>query len=175
MGNRGVTVEDASTVPDISRRELMRRGAALGAAVAVASPVVQGLGRMSAFAQVSPPPGEEGPDLPSHIQLLVTFGDNSAVYGVKWDGGWGGLAQQGNVCWSPTGDPSFQAAGSEQLAAFSGASVTATSRGYEVSLPASVSVVDAASFDAGSCFPMSDSQGPYQDGGLLVFPKPTGG
>lgn len=160
----------------LTRREVIQRGAALGAALAVAGPVVQGLGRATAFAQVSPPPTSEQPSLPSHFQLVVTFGDNSTRYGVKWDQQWEGLGQQGNVCWQQ-GDAAFpfEPATSEQLAYFSTATVTATSRGYEVTLPSAVEVIDAATYDGSNCFASGATEGPYWLSNTLVFPKPSTG
>jgi hypothetical protein len=155
---------------------MLRRSAAMGAALAVAGPVVQGLGQLGAFAQVSPPPPvDDQPNVPSHIQLIVSFGDNPARYGVKWDQQWEGLRQQGNVCWSE-GDPvyPFERASADQLAYFSTATVTATPRGYEVSLPEAITVVDAAAtFDGSACYFAGTAEGPYWDGPLLIFPKPT--
>jgi hypothetical protein len=107
----------------IGRREMLRRGAALGAAMAVASPAVQALGRASAFASTSPappppppppepPPPEPEPALvyPSHFQIVVGCGfasgrarvgsGNTSNIGVKWDegdGGWGRIGG-GNTC-----------------------------------------------------------------------------
>lgn len=75
---------------NLTRREMLRRGAALGAAVAVATPVVQGLGRVSAFAQVtpepspSPSPSPEPGNRPSHFQIVVAFGSVTNI-GLKFD------------------------------------------------------------------------------------------
>jgi hypothetical protein len=99
----------------IGRRELLRRGAALGAAMAVATPAVQALGRASAFAQaspVSPPPPPPPPSSftgISYVGLVFTCG--GVLYRAKWEygqgwdnvvtlgGPWEGLPQ----CPAPTG------------------------------------------------------------------------
>jgi hypothetical protein len=105
-----VAEEDVAT--GVSRREVLRRGAALGAALAVASPVVQGMGRVGAFAAVSPPPGEEDPDADfiSNFQVLFTKLGSITVFGIKFDGdarvwesidaGWDTIGQ-GVSCWDP--------------------------------------------------------------------------
>jgi hypothetical protein len=156
---------------------MIRRATALGIAVAATTPVVQGLGRIGAFAQVSPPPPTyDEPVLPSHIQLIVTFAGSSTRYGVKWDQRWEGLGQQGNVCWKE-GDAvlPFERATADQLAYLAEARVAATSRGYEVDLPSAVeAVAAAATFDGNACYLAGDPEGPYWDDEMLVFPKPTG-
>lgn len=73
---------EAGAVSTVSRREMLRQGAALGAAVAVATPVVQGFGRIPAFAQATPPPsngngnGNDEPtvEYPSHFQIVIDCG-----------------------------------------------------------------------------------------------------
>ena len=72
----------------ITRRDLLRRGAALGGAVLWTTPVVQTLGMGRAFAQVPSPTG--GSDI-SYIGINVDcFGDPPPFF-VKWeDNGNGG-------------------------------------------------------------------------------------
>lgn len=68
----------------ISRRELLKKGAVLGGAVAWATPVVQTLGMGRAFAQTASPTG--GKDI-SYIGINVNCDD--AKFWIKWeDGGW---------------------------------------------------------------------------------------
>ena len=70
----------------ISRRDLLKRGAALGGAVVWATPVVQTLGMGRAFAQDTSPVG--GKDI-SYIAINVDCGENQ--FFIKWeDGGWDG-------------------------------------------------------------------------------------
>ena len=86
MGANNETARDTG----LTRREMLQRGAALGAALAVATPAVQGLGRMAAFAQVtpeptpSPSPSPEPTLRPSHFQILVSFGGFTEI-GLKFD------------------------------------------------------------------------------------------
>lgn len=69
----------------ITRRDLLRRGAALGGAVVWATPVVQTLGMGRAFAQVPSPTGGKGISYIG-INATCTEGGN---YFAKWeDGGW---------------------------------------------------------------------------------------
>ena len=75
------------TSQGISRRDLLRRGAALGGAVVWMTPVVQTLGMGRAFAQTaSPPPG--GGQAISYVGVNVVCSTES--YFVKWEdgGGW---------------------------------------------------------------------------------------
>lgn len=169
-------MQDTHTRTGLSRREVLRRGAALSAAVAVSGPLVQALGQMPAFAQASPPPDGE-PVTPSHFQLLVTFASDPTKRGIKYDAGegWNGLQKQGNRCWDPD-EHGFEAATRDQVAYLNAnASVVATARGYEVTLPSIVSVVETATFDGGNCFYMGQDTGPYWSGSTVVFPKPGSG
>jgi hypothetical protein len=158
----------------LSRREVLQRGVALSAALAVATPVVQGLGKVAAFAQESPPPA----NVPSHIQLLVTFASDPTKRGVKYEAGegWGSLFRQGNTCWDPATE-GYEGATREQVSYLNAnASVQASAEGYLVTLPPIVTVVDAAAtFDGSTCFDTAHPDGPYQDGAVWVFPKPSGG
>jgi hypothetical protein len=158
----------------VSRREVLQRGLALSAALAVATPTVQGLGRVAAFAQPSPPPV----NVPSHIQLLVTFAADPTKRGVKYDEGegWGRLINQGNRCWDPAVE-AYQGATRDQVSFLNAnAVVVPSATGYLVTLPSIVEVVQAAAtFDGSNCFDMAHPDGPYQDGGVWVFPKPPGG
>ena len=147
----------------LSRRDLLRRSAALGAAVAVATPAVQVVGQVAAFAQVSPPPEETS--FPSHIQLIFTVEGADAYYGIKWDGSWGRIGGPpegpGSRCWDHTTyrDVGYEDASSDQMAIFgSKASVTTEvhpddpARGGYVLDPSGlravgVQIVDAATFD----------------------------
>jgi hypothetical protein len=179
VGRGVVEGTQVTTVPDgalgLSRRELLRRGAALGAALTVATPVVQSLGAAAAFAQESPPPPAS---VPSHIQLLVTFASDPQVRGVKFDEGegWSALFRQGNKCWDPTTE-GYQGATKDQVAYLNAnASVLPSASGYRVTLPELVAVVDAAAtYDGSNCFDLDHPDGPYQDGAVWVFPKPPGG
>lgn len=63
----------------MTRRELLRKGAALGGAVAWMTPVVQTVGMGRAFAQTGTP---EGPDI-SYIAMHVACGED--IYTVKWE------------------------------------------------------------------------------------------
>jgi hypothetical protein len=170
-----------TTVPDgaleLSRRELLRRGAALGAALAVTTPVVQSMGSVAAFAQESPPPAPP-PSVPSHIQLLVTFASDPQVRGIKYDEGegWSALFRQGNKCWDPN-THEYQGATKDQIDYLNAnASVLPSASGYRVTLPEVVAVVDAAAtYDGSNCFDLDHPDGPYQDGAVWVFPKPPGG
>jgi hypothetical protein len=157
----------------ISRREMLRRSGALGVALAVATPAVQSLGRVAAFAETSPPPDTA----PSHIQLLVTFADDPTRRGIKYDQGegWNALERQANRCWDPA-VASYSGATRDQIAYLNAnAQVTSSASGYRVVLPSIVTVVDAASFDGGACFDLANPDGPYPDGSALVFPKPAAG
>jgi hypothetical protein len=73
----------------IGRRELLRRGAALGAAMAVATPAVQALGRASAFAQtspVSPPPPPPPPGGFTGISYVgLVFTCSGTTWRAKWE------------------------------------------------------------------------------------------
>jgi hypothetical protein len=180
VGARGEGAQ-VGTVPDgalgLSRRELLRRGAALGAALAVATPVVQSLGAAAAFAQESPAPPPP-PSVPSHIQLLVTFASDPQVRGIKFDEGegWSALFRQGNKCWNPSTE-GYQGATADQIAYLNAnASVLPSASGYRVTLPDLVAVVDAAAtYDGSNCFDLDHPDGPYLDGSVWVFPKPPGG
>jgi len=75
------------TSQGISRRDLLRRGAALGGAVVWMTPVVQTRGMGRSFAQTaSPPPG--GGQAISYVGINVVCSTES--YFVKWEdgGGW---------------------------------------------------------------------------------------
>jgi hypothetical protein len=84
---------------EIGRRELIRRGAALGAALAVASPAVQALGRAAAFANTSPvppspppspPPPPRRPDRFTAISYVgLVFRCNGETWRAKWEDGEG--------------------------------------------------------------------------------------
>lgn len=98
----------AEDAPHIARREVLLRGAALGAALAVASPVVQGLGRVSAFAQGSPPPPPPPPATGftalSYVGLVFTC--DGIDYRAKWEegegsDGWGDIGGE-NLPQCPT-------------------------------------------------------------------------
>ncbi len=70
----------------ISRRDLLKKGAALGGAVVWATPVVQTLGMGRAYASTASPPPDGGKDI-SYIGINVDC-DGNAFF-VKWeDGGW---------------------------------------------------------------------------------------
>jgi hypothetical protein len=70
----------------ISRRDLLKRGAALGGAVMWATPVVQTLGMGRAFAQTASPVG--GKDI-SYIGINVICEDPDDSFFAKWeDGAW---------------------------------------------------------------------------------------
>jgi hypothetical protein len=161
---------------ELSRREVLRRGAALGAALAVATPVVQSVGTVAAFAQESPPP--PAPSIPSHIQLLVGFSSDPTTRGIKYDEseGWSSLLRQGNRCWDPESS-NYEGATSDQIAFLNAnASVLPSASGYRVTLPELVTVIAAAaSYDGSNCFDTTHPDGPYLDGSVWVFPKPPGG
>jgi hypothetical protein len=173
---RGEEGRMGTTASQLSRREALRRGAALGAALAVATPAVQSIGRFAAFAQESPPP--PAPSIPSHIQLLVEFSSDPTTRGVKYDEseGWSSLLRQGNRCWDPnvTG---YEAATSDQVSFLNAnTSVLPSPSGYRVVLPDLVTVVAAAaSYDGSHCFDTKHPDGPYLEGSTWVFPKPPGG
>jgi hypothetical protein len=175
LGTRGYDVEIIpNQTSGLSRREVLQRGVALSAALAVATPVVQGLGKVAAFAQESPPPAS----VPSHIQLLVTFASDPTTRGVKYDEGegWGPLFRQGNKCWDPAVE-GYEGATRDQVSYLNAnAIVVPSAQGYLVTLPGIVQVVDAAAtFDGSNCFATDHPDGPYQDGDVWVFPKPSGG
>lgn len=65
----------------ISRRDLLKRGAALGGAVVWATPVVQTLGMGRAYAQSASPP-----DI-SYIALVLRCGTGNPLWFVKWEEG----------------------------------------------------------------------------------------
>ena len=152
---------------DLSRREILRRGAALGAAVAVATPVVQGLGRISAFAQVTPPPEEENGEpvsFPSHFQLIFTVGATGPFYGIKWDNGWGKIGGpphgEGSRCWDPDNyrGEGYSDATSDQFGIFADYAVVTEEvddegeKGAYVLDPTGlidldIAIIDAATFD----------------------------
>ena len=67
----------------ISRRDLLKRGAALGGAVVWATPVVQTLGMGRAYAQSASPP-----DI-SYIALLISCDGGNPLWFVKWEEGSG--------------------------------------------------------------------------------------
>lgn len=70
----------------ISRRDLLKRGAALGGAVVWATPVVQTLGMGRAYAQTASPTGQDI----SYIGINVENCDiNGAPFFVKWEDGQG--------------------------------------------------------------------------------------
>ena len=171
--------ETTSSIPsEVSRREMLRRSAALGAAVIVASPAVQAIGRVPAFAVVTPVNGDDDVLVPSHIQLLLGFpGDGDTVRGAKWDEGWEGLFQQGNVCWDPMTTGYQKATSAQILQLQSSVPVTPTASGFRVDFSGvGITVVNAAAtFDGSNCFFLGEAGGPYWDGDVLVFPKPGTG
>ncbi|MBW3577375.1 MAG: hypothetical protein KY462_06480 [Actinobacteria bacterium] len=76
-----------------TRRDAIRRAAALGAVAVWAAPAVQRLGQVAAFAQsplpTPPPPPEVQPTgFPSNVQLVARY--QGALYGFKFDEGDGG-------------------------------------------------------------------------------------
>lgn len=77
----------------ITRRDLLRRGAALGGAVVWTTPVVQTLGMGRAFAQSASPVDEGGKDV-SFAVISWKCGDN--VLKVKWEPG-EGFSTQGSL------------------------------------------------------------------------------
>lgn len=168
----------------ISRREALRRGATISVALAAATPVVQGLGSIAAYAQTSPPPPEPPPEeppppaevTPSHFQMLVRFDGDGTLRGIKWDGAWEALFKQGNRCWDPNA-VGFEAATDSQVQFMNAnAPVATTTRGYEATIPAGVEVVHAAAtYDGSNCFYEGDPDGPFADGSTYVFPKPSSG
>lgn len=178
------TSTPAATGDDgISRREALRKGATISVALAAATPVVQGLGSIAAYAQTSPPPKEPPPNeppprvetTPSHFQLLVRFEGDGTLRGIKWDGSWSALFQQGNRCWDPNA-VGFEAATATQVQLMNtSGSVTTTERGYEATMPAGVTVVHTATFDGGGCYYPGEAGGPFVDGSTYVFPKPSSG
>ena len=118
----GTDIETAAATT-LSRREMLRRGAALGAAVAVTVPVVQGLGRIPAFAQPTPPPNGNGDDdngtptvkYPSHFQIVIACdfdegttrqGDdpNTTLVGVQFNEG---KASGDNPGWAKIGEGNY--------------------------------------------------------------------
>jgi hypothetical protein len=119
----------------LSRRELMRRSAAIAAAVAVATPAVQSLGSIAAFAETSPPPGD-GPEVefPSHFQLLFTVDGGDTVYGIAWSGSWGRIGGPPNGAGSRCFDPStYTDASSDQIARFASFAPSGSAQGvFEV-------------------------------------------
>jgi len=69
----------------ITRRDLLRRGAALGGAVVWATPIVQTLGMGRAFASTASPVGKDI----SYIGINVTNCNGVSDFFVKWeDGDW---------------------------------------------------------------------------------------
>lgn len=64
----------------ISRRDLLKRGAALGGAVVWATPVVQTLGMGRAFAQSATPVVEF-----SYVAMLIRCGDDPDIHFIKWE------------------------------------------------------------------------------------------
>jgi hypothetical protein len=97
-------VGELSTEP-VSRRVALQRAAQLGVAVAVATPVVQGLGRVAAYASESDLPGQYRP--PSNFQVEFTVSDQGAKkFALKfdpedkgWDAGWD-LVGPGGSCFA---------------------------------------------------------------------------
>jgi hypothetical protein len=73
----------------ISRRDLLKRGAALGGAVIWVSPVVQTLGMGRAFAQTPSPVDQGGMEI-SYIGINVVCADPNDSFFIKWedDAGW---------------------------------------------------------------------------------------
>lgn len=163
----------------ISRREALRRGAVMSVALAAATPVVQGLGSIAAYAQTSPPPEEPPPPVettPSHFQMVVRFDGDGTLRGIKWDQGWGALFKQGNKCWDPNAVGFEAATGTQVQFMNANAPVATTVRGFEATIPAGVEVVHAAAtYDGSNCFYVGDTDGPYVDGSIYVFPKPSSG
>lgn len=74
----------------ITRRDLLKRGAALGGAVVWATPVVQTLGMGRAFAQVPSPPEDNGGKGISYIGINAYNCATSDPYFAKYEvpGGW---------------------------------------------------------------------------------------
>jgi hypothetical protein len=109
--------DDLINEPDVNdtdaglgRRELLRRGAALGAAMAVAAPVVQGLGRVPAFAEPSPPPPPPPPPPTGYYGISfvgIVFTCDGVLYRAKWEEGKGweeiGANTQLPSCEEPAG------------------------------------------------------------------------
>lgn len=152
------TPAGADVSDGLSRREVLRRGAALGAALAVTTPVVQSLGKLPAFAQATPPPGDDPRPVsfPSHFQLLFTIVGSDTKYGIKYEPqieGWDRIGV-GNPCWDPQ---TFSSASNEHIADFNASAIVtkvsdqATGKGaflLDVSaLPAAYQVYTAATFD----------------------------
>ncbi len=74
----------------ISRRDLLKKGAALGGAVVWATPVVQTLGMGRAYASTASPPPDGGKDI-SYIGINVVDCEGEVNdFFVKWEaeGGW---------------------------------------------------------------------------------------
>ena len=83
----------------ISRRDLLRRGAALGGAVVWMTPVVQTLGMGRAFAQTASPPPGGGQDI-SYVGINVVCSTES--FFVKWEGGgWEEMPGNAPLCADP--------------------------------------------------------------------------
>jgi len=164
--NRGRNMDEVASTPDgtrvndgLSRREVLRRGAALGAALAVTAPVVQSLGQLPAFAQATPPPGDDPRPVsyPSNFQVLFTIGGAATTkYGIKYEPeieGWARIGA-GNPCWDPQ---TFSPASDQHISDFNSfATVTkvsdqATGKGSFVldvsGLPADYQIYTAATFD----------------------------
>jgi hypothetical protein len=143
---------------------VLRRGTALGAAVALATPIVQGVGKAAAFAQVSPPPGEAA--FPSHFQVIFTANGDVTFYGIKWDGSWGTIGGPpygaGSRCWD---DKAYRGVGyvdatADQMAIFASKASIGTEVDHSGAKGAyvldvsgltaiGVQIVDAATFDGG--------------------------
>ena len=94
----------------ISRRDLLKRGAALGGAVVWATPVVQTLGMGRAYAQPTSPVGRDI----SYIGINVVCGEDE--FFVKWeDGGWEDSPGAAPVC-APEAELNGVASGGEGFA-----------------------------------------------------------
>jgi hypothetical protein len=101
---KGSSVGGPFTEP-VSRRVALQRAAQLGVALAAATPVVQGLGRVAAYASESDLPGQYRP--PSNFQVEFTVSDQvTKEFALKfdpedkgWDAGWD-LIGPGGSCFA---------------------------------------------------------------------------
>jgi hypothetical protein len=147
-------VHDGRGADGIDRREMLRRSAALGIAVAASTPIVQGLGKVAAFAQVSPSPSPSpeptAGNVPSNFQILVSFGDQPRI-GLKYDGRWDRLPPAPVFCFDGFANPNSvqYANGMSVLDAFqAGGFVTRGDTAYILTgLPDGVQYLDGRTFD----------------------------
>ena len=111
---KGSSVGEPFTEP-VSRRVALQRAAQLGVALAAATPVVQGLGRVAAYASESDLPGQYRP--PSNFQVEFADSDQEATkkFALKfdpadegWDAGWD-LIGTGGTCFAWVSDDPTQA------------------------------------------------------------------